>query len=502
MYTRRSYPAFHKQAHLYLRKILPWLIMALVALSALPPAPARAQPAVAPPFRDYYAQHAGERVLGPPISGLVLVDGLAVQYFEKGRIEDHRAAESNPAWGLMYGRLTAELIEHDPDWPVNGTGITYAMLRAATAPEHRHAAPAGFGGGTAVVRGVIDAPGLTGDGVFVPYDSQLRAAPGAYVPLAFWSYITRRDYFPGGWLHDIGLPMTDPLTVETTKDGELREITMQAFERTVLTYDPRNPPAWQIERGNLGSDMLRPGGPTTVNDIERPDMGDRVTFPFPIVAHVGRPGDQVTAMISWGQGPRFINTFTALPSERPGDARGLVIGLLDWVSAQDPPATDRAIVELRDGAGELLAWREVMLLGPADPGTRIVDLFWLFGESVRPHPQQIVKSERVEQAALEALLWGPPRTQMSFATALPTPQEVLGFPGREVDWGARVRLRSLTVADGVATADFSRELRAYGGGSARVRTIREQITRTLTQFPSVREVRIAIEGQVEGVLEP
>ncbi|MCY7287804.1 MAG: hypothetical protein LH624_06020 [Cryobacterium sp.] len=81
----------------------------------------------------------------------------------------------------------------------------------------------------------------------------------------------------------------------------MREITMQAFERTVLTYDPHNPPAWQVERGNLGSDMLRPGGPTTVNDIERPAVGDRVTFPFPIVAHVGQPGDQVTATISWGR---------------------------------------------------------------------------------------------------------------------------------------------------------------------------------------------------------
>ena len=121
---------------------------------------------------------------------------------------------------------------------------------------------------------------------------------------------------------------------------------------------------------------------------------------------------------------------------------------------------------------------------------------------MRPHPQQIIKTEPVEQAALEALLWGPPRTQMSFGTALPTPHEVMSFPGREASWGAQVSLRGLTIANGIATADFSRELRAYGGGSARVHTIREQITRILTQFPSVREVRIAIEGQAEGVLKP
>ena len=79
---------------------------------------------------------------------------------------------------------------------------------------------------------------------------------------------------------------------------------------------------------------------------------------------------------------------------------------------------------------------------------------------------------------------------------------MLSYAGREASWGPRVTLRGLTIADGIATADFSRELRAYGGGSLRVSLIRQQITRTLLQFPSVREVRIAIEGRTEGVLEP
>jgi spore germination protein GerM len=65
-----------------------------------------------------------------------------------------------------------------------------------------------------------------------------------------------------------------------------------------------------------------------------------------------------------------------------------------------------------------------------------------------------------------------------------------------------VTLRSLTITNGVATADFSRELQAYGGGSLRVMLIRQQISRTLLQFPTVRLVRIAVEGQEEGVLEP
>jgi hypothetical protein len=478
------------------------LVIVVLCAAVLPLRAAQAENGVAPQFRDYYEQHAGMRTLGPPITGLVTVDGVAAQYFEKGRLEDHYAAEPDPAWGVMYGRLTAELIERDPGWFVNGTTLTYAALGEAAAPQHRQPPPPGFVSGTALVRGAIRVPELAGDGIFVPYDAQLRAAPGHYIPRMLWAYMGRADLFPGGWLHDIGLPMTEPLIVETTKNGELRRIVMQAFERTVLTYDPHNPPAWRLERGNLGSDMLRPGGPTAVNDIELPGMGARVTLPFPIVARVGRPGDQVTATISWGQGAQYITTFTALPSELPGDRRGLVIGLIDWLSMQNPPPTHRAVVELHDSAGQVLAWRDLMILGPGDPGAQTVDLYWLFGEQVHPHPQQIVASGSVERAALEMLLWGPPRTQMSFGTALPTPQEVLAYPGRNASWGARVTLRQLTIDNGIATADFSQELRAYGGGSARVGALREQITRTLLQFSSVREVRIAIEGQTEGVLEP
>jgi hypothetical protein len=46
------------------------------------------------------------------------------------------------------------------------------------------------------------------------------------------------------------------------------------------------------------------------------------------------------------------------------------------------------------------------------------------------------------------------------------------------------------------------DARAYGGGSLRVGLIDRQITRTLEQFPSVGQVRIAIEGETAGVLEP
>ncbi len=86
---------------------------------------------------------------------------------------------------------------------------------------------------------------------------------------------------------------------------------------------------------------------------------------------------------------------------------------------------------------------------------------------------------------------------------IPTPEEVLSYTGREPDWGPRVMLRSRVIENGVATAAFSQELRAYsGGGALRMQANHDQITRTLLQFPTVREVRIAIEGQTNGIIQP
>jgi spore germination protein GerM len=144
-----------------------------------------------------------------------------------------------------------------------------------------------------------------------------------------------------------------------------------------------------------------------------------------------------------------------------------------------------------------------MMLSTSDPATQPITLYWVLGEDLVPVQQRLPQTTRIGTAALNELLWGPPPPNLAgFTTAIPTPEQVLSYPGRRSDWGSRVMLRSLTIVDGVATADFSKELNAYGGGSLRVQLIRQQITQTLRQFPTVRAVRIAIEGQTEGVLEP
>lgn len=226
------------------------------------------------------------------------------------------------------------------------------------------------------------------------------------------------------------------------------------------------------------------------------------TLPLHLEATLGEPGEQVVAQLRWQDGTTLENTLTL---RRGPDNKGLLVDSLDWLApGQRPPEppTQPAVVEVRDARGEVLATETVTMLGEADMET--VTLYWCKGETLQSELRRMPPlTHDTVDAVLEELLWGPPPGRLAgYTTALPTPDEVLAYAGREPEWGSRVRLRQLVVQDGVATADFSRELRAYGGGSTRVAEIRGQVSETLKQFGFIQEVRIAIEGETAGVLEP
>ncbi len=67
-----------------------------------------------------------------------------------------------------------------------------------------------------------------------------------------------------------------------------------------------------------------------------------------------------------------------------------------------------------------------------------------------------------------------------------------------------VTLRSVSVdAEGVAIADFSRDIVLGLGGSCNVQALQSQIRETLLQFPSIKAVKIYIEGQdAEEQIQP
>jgi hypothetical protein len=236
--------------------------------------------------------------------------------------------------------------------------------------------------------------------------------------------------------------------------------------------------------------------------VEIPAKGDRIVLPLRILARVGQPGELVQATLRWQDGTELSQSFNTLTGE---DGKGLLIDSLNWPGESQPPQppTQPAALELRNAAGDLLARQELVVVSADDPDTQSITLYFLLGADLQPVTRRIPKTVAIGTAALEELLWGPPAPNLAgFGTELPSPKQVLSYPGRGPDWGPRVTLLGLTISDGIAIADFSKEMEAYGGGSVRVSLIRHQIESTLKQFPSVSHVIIAVEGETEQVLQP
>ncbi len=102
--------------------------------------------------------------------------------------------------------------------------------------------------------------------------------------------------------------------------------------------------------------------------------------------------------------------------------------------------------------------------------------------------RKIQKTDAVAGAAITELFKGPTEEEKSqgFFTSLPD----------------GVQIQKLTIENGVAKADFNEALEFQVGGSCRVSAISAQITQTLKQFSSVKDVLISINGRTEDILQP
>lgn len=84
------------------------------------------------------------------------------------------------------------------------------------------------------------------------------------IPQVFWDFLQQiervaingeaRQDLRFDWLYLIGHPASEPYWITTNIDGIPQEIMVQVYERRVLTYNPNNPPALQVEMGNVGRD--------------------------------------------------------------------------------------------------------------------------------------------------------------------------------------------------------------------------------------------------------
>jgi hypothetical protein len=107
---------------------------------------------------------------------------------------------------------------------------------------------------------------------------------------------------------------------------------------------------------------------------------------------------------------------------------------------------------------------------------------------VFPVEREIIKTTAVARAALEELLKGPSNKD--------------GADGFTTSINYGVKIQKLTIEGGVAKVDFDEQLQQGVGGSCRVSAIRSQITQTLKQFPSVKNVIISVNGETETILQP
>lgn len=108
-------------------------------------------------------------------------------------------------------------------------------------------------------------------------------------------------------------------------------------------------------------------------------------------------------------------------------------------------------------------------------------------DEVLPMTSMVFDTKNLAEASLRILLDGPSPADVEngYVSAIP----------------AAVWLNSVKIEDGVAYADFSKEL-SGAAGSCRILGIKTQIEKTLLQFSTIKKVKISVEGKTEGILEP
>lgn len=107
---------------------------------------------------------------------------------------------------------------------------------------------------------------------------------------------------------------------------------------------------------------------------------------------------------------------------------------------------------------------------------------------VFPVERRVPLTLSVAQAALQELLKGPDSLEAK--------------EGNFTSINSGVKIQKLTIENGVAKVDFDKMLEQSVGGSCRVAAIRAQITETLKQFSSIKNVVISIDGRTEDILQP
>lgn len=298
-----------------------------------------------------------------------------VQYWDKGRMEISNPRE-NPenSWYVTAGRLSIEMIggriqagderfeEHpaatipiagDPN-PDNAYAPTYASFASVTS-SHTNGSPqdqsfaiigSGLGGEPVLPRygdlvdETLDVWGNVGNNPdlataypgtrLVYYDEVL----GHNIPDVFWNFLQKVDRIQINgveqrgllidWLHVMGRPASEPYWIRTKVNHIEQDILVQVFERRVLTYNPHNPPGWEVEMGNIGQHYYK----WRYGEVETPNLPAQHHANQVTTHSVARPAN-FTASAQPGEGPAGTHFSITLSGFRKGEKVSIWVTLPD-----------------------------------------------------------------------------------------------------------------------------------------------------------------------------
>lgn len=149
-----------------------------------------------------------------------------------------------------------------------------------------------------------------------------------------------------------------------------------------------------------------------------------------------------------------------------------------------------AVAMFSTGCGENAEKKPVKVVSPVEKQQETVHvrIYLLQGEDLFPVSRK--SDKRDPASAIAKLLEGPTEgeREKGLTTAIPD----------------GTKLNSYSAENGVAKLDFSSRLLEYGGGSAMVESITEQITKTVMENGSgIEEVKITVDGvPSEEALQP
>ncbi len=203
------------------------------------------------------------------------VGSRAVQYYDKGRMEQNDPASAAITSGLLARELVTGQIQIGNE--------TFVVREAANLPlvgDERASSPTYADMAAVAQRRFADRSGrypvekLLRGGGREEYTGPLRretilarfdTTTGHNVPQVFVDFFLARGPIEDGSTRArlvdaaqlIGAPLTEAYWISVIVDGAERDVLVQVFERRVLTYTPDAAASWQVQMNNIGRDYYR-----------------------------------------------------------------------------------------------------------------------------------------------------------------------------------------------------------------------------------------------------